>query len=236
MIEIHALHGFLGLPSDWNVFNLSCLHSYDLAEPAIVPSSDGFWGWAKRFNQIAMPNNGILLGYSLGGRLAMHALLDDPAKWKGGIIVSSHTGFKTEKEKTIRLKSDTAWAERFENEPWEDVIRDWNLQPVFGGFDFPIMRKENQFSRKNLGHLLRNFSRGYQDDLSITIQNFQQPILWICGKLDTNLLAGAKDLNFNHPLSRVEVVEGAAHRVPWEQPKKFFKLIQSFISEVSSCQ
>ncbi len=233
MMEIHAIHGFLGLPSDWQLFNFPKLHAYNLTDPAIAPSQDGLWGWAKRFNHYAQPKQGILLGYSLGGRLAMHALLENPNQWKGAIIVSSHPGLKTEKEKAARIQADSAWAERFEKEPWEKVIQDWNAQPVFAGMSFK--REEKLFSRKDLGHQLRHFSRGQQDDLSKTIQNFQLPILWICGQLDPLFKAAAKDLNFSHPLSRVEFVEGAAHRVPWEQPDQFLKVTQSFINEVSSC-
>lgn len=235
MLEIHAIHGFLGLPTDWDIFNLPHLHAYDLTDPAIEPSSAGFWEWAKRFNEHSSPKDGILLGYSLGGRLCMHALLENPTKWNAAIIVSSHTGFKTEKEKIARIQADEVWAKRFENEPWEQILQTWNAQSVFGGVDFPLVRPEHQFPREKRGHLLRVCSRGYQDDLSTAIENSSLPILWICGKLDTTFQAAAKELRFAHPLSEVHIVEGAAHRVPWEQPEKFLKLTQSFISEVSSC-
>lgn len=235
MTEIHALHGFLGLPEDWQHLKLPNLKTYDLSDTPIAPSSDGYWGWAQRFNHYASPKDGILLGYSLGGRLAMHALLENPSKWKAGIIISSHTGFKTEKEKAIRIQSDKYWAERFENEPWEKILQDWNAQSVFAGFDYPLVRLEKKFSRKHLGDLLRRFSRGHQDDISKAVQNLQVPILWINGKLDITFRTVAKELSFAHPFSRVEVVEGSAHRVPWEQPEKFLKLIQSFLYEVSSC-
>lgn len=234
-MELHAIHGFLGLPEDWHKFKMPSMRTYNLSDPEIAPGQDGFWGWAKRFNCHTLPSHGILMGYSLGGRLAMHALLDNPARWKAGIIISSHTGYKKDHERAARLAADAAWADRFENERWEKVLSDWNAQPVFAGMDFPMIRHEHQFSRKELGSILRLCSRGHQDDLSASIQNFQLPILWICGKLDPTFPAAAKNLHFSHPLSRVEIVEGAAHRVPWEQPEKFLKIIQSFINEVASC-
>jgi 2-succinyl-6-hydroxy-2,4-cyclohexadiene-1-carboxylate synthase len=235
-MEIHAIHGFLGLPTDWNLLNIPNLKTYDLTHPEIAPSTDGFWGWARRFNSFTAPQNGILMGYSLGGRLGMHALLENPNQWKAGIIIStSLAGYKTEQEKTARFKADCEWAELFEKEPWEKVLEAWNSQSTFAGVSYPIRREENQFSRKHLSQQLRLFSRAYQDDLSISIENFQLPILWVCGALDTNFQRAAKDLNIRHPLSRVEIIENTAHRVPWEQPEQFVKIIKSFIQEVSSC-
>ncbi len=235
MTEIHAIHGFLGLPTDWNLFNFSKLHAYNLTNPSIAPAADGFWGWAKRFNQEVQPKEGFMLGYSLGGRLGLHALLDRPNHWKGAIIVSSHTGFKTEKERMTRLQVDAEWADLFEKEPWEKVLQMWNIQSVFGGVDYPLMRQEKLFSRKHLADQLRFGSRGHQDDLSKPVQNLQMPLLWICGELDPTFHQVAKELSFAHPLSRIEIVHGAAHRVPWEQPHKFIKIVHSFINEVISC-
>lgn len=238
-MEIHAIHGFLGLPTDWDQFNFQNLYAHDLTNTEIVPSTDGFWGWARRFNQKVLKdsknNERILMGYSLGGRLAIHALLDNPSQWKAGIIISSHPGYKTESERSVCLQNDQAWAVRFENEPWDLVLQTWNAKPTFAGLEFPIIRHEDQFSRKQLAHQLRTCSRAYQDDLSKPLQNFRLPLLWICGKLDRNFVTSSKELNFVHPLSRVEIVEDAAHRVPWEQPEKFLNLIQSFKSEILSC-
>ncbi|QLH34926.1 MAG: hypothetical protein HWD61_01270 [Parachlamydiaceae bacterium] len=96
--------------------------------------------------QTLQSNSGVrqwgLDGIFFRGRLALHALFDEPNKWKAGIIISSHTGFKKESDKAARLLIDNAWAERFENDAWEKVLKDWNSQPVFGGMDFSIPRRE----------------------------------------------------------------------------------------------
>lgn len=233
MTRLHAIHGFLGLPSDWNVFKIPSLIAHDLTSPALSPSSDGFWGWAKRFNALSnSTEKKILLGYSLGGRLAIHALLDQPTQWLGGIIVSSNPGLKNSDEKSIRLQQDVRWAERFEKESWSSVLKAWNQQSVFAGISSPLPRHENQFDRQHLAQLLKVFSLGHQEDLTTSLSKLPIPILWIYGKFDTKFQNLSKNLSFSHPKSRVEFIEGAAHRVPWEQPIAFINLIQSFIQEV----
>ena len=235
MIKIHALHGFLGLSSDWKVFDLPNLHAHDLASGYLGVRSDGFWGWAKRFNQQVFPEQDIILGYSLGGRLALHALLDQPQQWRAAIIVSAHPGYNTGQEKTTRLRIDKWWAGQFENEPWEQVLSDWNAQSIFQGRPFPFSRQEHQFARKNLSEQLKTWSLGVQENLSDAIRSVQIPILWICGDLDIKFKNICQKLLFTHRQSRIKIVDDAWHRVPWERPEIFIQLIKSFIQEVTSC-
>jgi 2-succinyl-6-hydroxy-2,4-cyclohexadiene-1-carboxylate synthase len=229
MSRIHALHGFLGHHSDWNYLSIPGIQPHNLFDEAIRPGADGFWGWARRFNDYVSSDGDVILGYSLGGRLAMHALLNKPVKWKAAIIISSHTGLQSEDAKKARIADDHKWAERFENDPWHEVMADWGKQAVFGGIPHPLPRPESHFSRKEQAHLLRSCSRGYQDDLTDLLQNVNVPIHWICGELDLQ----AKELKFNHQKSRVNMIPGAAHRVPWEQPKLFTASINQFIKEVT---
>lgn len=231
MTKIHAIHGFLGLPSDWDQFGFSQLVAYNLFNSSISPSKEGFWEWAKRFNQ-RVESDGIMMGYSLGGRLGMHALLEQPHKWKAGIFISSHTGIKQHEEKSFRLSHDLKWALRFKSEDWNELVRDWNAQPVFGGIHPSLQRKESDFCREYLSLLLKYYSRGEQEDLSNAIQKIQVPILWVGGENDVAFEKAAKDLNFAHPQSKIHFIKGAAHRVPWEQPELFKTIIHSFLQEV----
>lgn len=230
--EIHAVHGFLGLPSDWNIFNFPNIITHNLFNGSISPSEDGFWEWAHRFNA-QVESNGIYLGYSLGGRLGMHALLDNPKKWKAAIFVSAHTGIQSPQDRSTRLQDDLKWAERFKSDPWDLVLSDWNAQSVFGGMPYLLPREEKDFCREHLSFLLTRYSRGHQDNLKDSIQQVYVPILWICGEKDHKFQQAAKDLLFHHKKSNVQIIPGAAHRVPWEQPHFFKQLVHTFINEVS---
>lgn len=234
MINIHALHGFLGLPSDWKAFNFESCYFHDFAQPEIAPCHDGFWGWAKRFNQYITSQNNVLMGYSMGGRLALHALLDQPEKWKAAVIISANPGVQSIEQKAARINADRVWADRFMHEPWQRLLKAWNDQEVFKGKQFPLSRHEHEFSRAHLSLLLTTFSLGLQEDLTLLMHQLNLPILWICGQQDSKFLELSKKINFFHKLSKVKTVEAAGHRVPWERPQQFKKLVQSFISEVYS--
>ena len=117
---IYALHGFLGKPSDWDFLDLQNIHAPNLHQ---APQAKDFWNWAEDFNRevAAQDDAPILLAYSMGGRLALHALLQGPKLWKAAIIVSAHTGLQSEQERTARLQSDAKLAEDFLHQPWAEV-------------------------------------------------------------------------------------------------------------------
>jgi 2-succinyl-6-hydroxy-2,4-cyclohexadiene-1-carboxylate synthase len=220
---IYALHGFLGHPSDWQAFTkIPSLVPCDLCQSGLALPHEGLWAWAQTFNRWvadhihdALPT---LLGYSLGGRLALHVLIDRPDLWQRAIIVSANTGLKTNDEKTKRLFHDEQWAKRFEVDPWELLMKDWNAQEIFGGHVMAPTREEKDYSRQTLAAMMRGWSLGYQEDLKEKLAELSIPILWITGELDRKFTALAQNVVLKHPSSRRIVVPGVAHRVPWESP------------------
>ena len=111
---ITCLHGFLGNPHDWDFLR-------DAGLAIETPPLD------------AIPPRGeILLGYSLGGRLALHALLAG-AQYKRAIFVSTGLGIEGDDARAARRAADEAWARRFETEDFDSVMAAWNAQPVLGG-------------------------------------------------------------------------------------------------------
>ena len=132
---IYALHGFLGRPDDWTKLLPSgaLFHSLNALDFFNDRSIHAFWRWAERFNHKAAIDNAprVLMGYSLGGRLAMHALILQPDLWDAAVIISAHGGLETAEERQQRCLADEQWAIRFENEPWQTLMQAWNTREVF---------------------------------------------------------------------------------------------------------
>jgi len=217
----YALHGYLGQPGDWKGFPY---HAVDLLKFPL-----GLWEWAEAFNS-SVEGRHFLIGYSLGGRLAMHALIASPEKWKGAVIISAHPGLQTKKKE--RLESDIEWARKFEEDPWDKVTAEWDAQEVFGGASSPFLRKEERYSRQKLGNMLRVCSLGRQDNLSPFINVLPMPILWVCGQDDLRFCAMAEQIEFVNPLSEVWIAPNAGHRVPWEQKVTFEKIVNQFFNRI----
>jgi 2-succinyl-6-hydroxy-2,4-cyclohexadiene-1-carboxylate synthase len=205
---IVALHGFLGRPADWDF-----LHDA------------GFEVDARELDDIPRSGNTIL-GYSMGGRLALHALLDG-ARYERAIIVSSGLGIEGERERVARREADEKWARRFETEDWETVMRDWNAQPLFGGH--VRVRRERDDDRSGVVKALRDYSPAALPPLVPRLHEIDIPVLWIAGERDTKYVAEAERAVSLLPKGELWICPGAAHRVPWEQPDAFIARLRALL-------
>lgn len=221
---IYALPGFLGLPSDWSALkkelSLTPIDPYQIAQP-----EEGFHKWAQEFNKILLKEP-ILLGYSMGARLCMYTLLESFPK--GLILISGNSGLKTPIDKKKRLSSDLIWAKRFQKESWESLMHSWNNRSVFS--EAPLIRSEKDYCRNILSSTLNHWSLAHQIDFSTILRQAPIPILWITGKLDKAY--SKKPMKFSHLLSQIWVVPFSGHRVPWEQPKAFLKILHQFLRSI----
>lgn len=233
-IYIHFLHGFLGLPADWNKITphlpfQSIVHSLDNLT-SFAASANAFNEAAERLNGslLSPPAKHIFVGYSLGGRLGLHSLcLGHP--WHAAVFISANPGLTTESEKEARIAHDAAWAMRFQIEPWNKVTESWDAQSVFAGQKNRLARQEENFDRQKLAHLLTEFSLSKQQNLRPQIKNIQTPILWVSGAQDTKFTALATEMAQLNSNIQAWVCPDAGHRVPWESTENFVGKLQEFI-------
>jgi|ERR1051326_3486431 2-succinyl-6-hydroxy-2,4-cyclohexadiene-1-carboxylate synthase len=171
----------------------------------------------------------VALGYSMGGRLALQTILDGTS-FDCAVIVSA--GLNLEEGREERRARDEAWAQRFENDPWPEVIREWNAQPVFGGH--VVAREERDYDRRELARQLRDYSPGVLPPLAPRLHEITVPMLWIAGERDHQYVDVAKRAVSLMPNAELWICPDAGHRVPWEQPRLFIERVRAFVSSPSS--
>jgi len=184
----------------------------------------GFLGKASDFPSIETPLH-VILGYSMGGRRALQALIDG-ASFDRAVIVSA--GLNLEEGREERRARDEEWARRFESDPWDEVIRDWNAQPVFGGH--VVARDERDYDRAELSRQLREYSPGALQPLAPRLHEITIPVLWIAGERDQKYVEVAKRAVSLLPNAELWICPDAGHRVPCEQPQRFVDRVRAFVS------
>lgn len=172
------------------------------------------------------PDEGdVLLGYSRGGRLALQALAEG-ARYRKAVVISS--GLNLEAGREERRARDEGWARRFEKDPWDEVLRDWNAQPLFGGH--AAERREGDYDRAELARELRELSPGLLEPLAPRLGGITIPVLWVAGERDHFYVEIARRAVALLPQGELWICPDAGHRVPWEQPRRFASRLRSFVA------
>jgi 2-succinyl-6-hydroxy-2,4-cyclohexadiene-1-carboxylate synthase len=234
-----CLHGFLGRGGDWDALHaawpseLPPLRCPDLFAAAALDETLEEFG-ARFAAAVAGEDPApVILGYSLGGRLALHALLARPRLWHGAVLVSTHLGLPDSGARHERRASDAAWGERFRAQQWDTLLAEWNAREVFRGRTQRLARPETAYDRNALGHALEAWSLGSQTWLAPRLASLAMPMLWIAGAEDHRYVAQAEQAAAHGKRIDVRIASGAAHRVPWEAPEWFAREVTDFVRDLA---
>jgi 2-succinyl-6-hydroxy-2,4-cyclohexadiene-1-carboxylate synthase len=207
-MEVLLVHGFCGLPQDWDTVRASLLekeadiqfHTPNLWRDLPPSQFSNLKAAAEKLAHLYGGKDLTVVGYSLGGRIVSHWPQSQWSRIKKMILISTHGGLSSLDEKSTRKTLDQTWAERFLNEPWNKLLADWNQQPVFAGDAVRPTRQEKDFDRKELAFALRSWSLSSHEG-----EEFQQlsqapfAIEYVVGKNDSKFFNYAEKLHTKRP-------------------------------------
>jgi 2-succinyl-6-hydroxy-2,4-cyclohexadiene-1-carboxylate synthase len=225
---LYCLHGAFGHAEQWGWLRKHLepglrLHAVDLWQTPQLPLE----AWGRWFSQsvASAPGPRFLLGYSMGGRLAMHALLAAPEAWCAAALVSAHTGLGTAREREARRQADARWLERWLTDSPTAFWQAWCSQPVFeNGEAQPVPHWHPQMDRA-----FGPWSLAQQSPLLGQLGGLQCPLLWVAGAGDPKFARLSAQASRQTPGSALTVIQQAGHRVPWEAPKAFASRLGDFL-------
>lgn len=182
------------------------------------------------------PGRNILVGYSMGGRLALHALLQAAGTdlFAGAVMVSAHPGLTDERERILRMAADAEWAAQALVGDWKEFLGKWDGQAVLEATAAPAWgdRRPLEPRRQAVARSFMDWSLGKQADLRGSLAAVQVPVLWVTGERDEKFTELAGTAVPHLPGGRHEVLPGAGHRLPWEQSAEFARLVATFLADL----
>ncbi len=141
-----------------------------------------------------------LLGYSMGGRLALYFTCHFPERLTRVVLESASPGLKTAQERQERVKQDEAISHQLATIPLPDFLDQWYRNPLFTSLKkFPdrystmLQRRQNN-NPIELSHALRGFSTGQQPSLWPKLHRIEVPLLLLVGALDHKFVALNRDM------------------------------------------
>mgnify|MGYP000209277296 FL=1 len=231
-MRIVALHGQLGMASDWDGLAgkmAGADHEVSAVDlwSYLADGEVGMEEFGRKLNQDERDGQ-VLLGYSMGGRLALHALLDEPEKWKAAVIVSAHAGLTPEHKEQRRVVDDE-WASKAEHLPWTKFLGLWNKQGVLGNEVMP----DRASLEKRRAEISRSFNCWSLAEQEILLEKIavaiEIPVLFVMGKNDKKFLSLWDMLGSGMDNATVLSVSDAGHRVPWEAEDDFIDGMLSWL-------
>ena len=129
-----------------------------------------------------------LLGYSMGGRLALYTAITHPTLMHTLILESASPGLESDAERLARIHSDDQLAHKIEVEGLENFVEYWTNLPLFATQSDEVReRLKRQRLRNNplgLANSLRGMGTGVQSSLWHRLNEIACPTLLITGKGD----------------------------------------------------
>ena len=236
-MKIFCIHGNFQTAKVWQPLEERMKAGFSdlemFTEDLCAKQFQSFDDWTEDFcGRVEIQANGeksILLGYSLGGRLALHACLSRPDLWKSAIVVGADPGLESEEEKKLQLDRDQNWAERLKREPLEKLVDEWDAQPVFCGIENQAPRNLGEMDPDRLSQHVEVFSKGLQQNLAPKLAELKNlPILFVSGEKDQKYLVIGKKLAKSSSVINAQVIADAGHRVPWENTESFVQVLIDF--------
>lgn len=170
-----------------------------------------------------------LVGYSLGGRVAMYFACQPREGLCGLVVEGGHPGLADENQRLLRRRNDAAWAERFRREPLTQVFADWYQQPVFASLDAAqraaLIALRSRNNGGTLAAMLQASSLAEQPDLREALRAREFPFHYLCGERDGKFRAIADELS-----ATTHVINHAGHNAHRENPDAVVACLAQFLA------
>jgi len=220
------LHGFAQSPECWAALcgpGDACprLPGHGMA-PEDVPS---FTELASRLAARLEPAT-HLVGYSMGGRLALAIALQVPARVDRLTIISAHPGIADPSERARRAADDERLASSIEDRGMTSFVEDWEALPMWASQRrlAPSARAAQRAARlthqeHGLSAVLRKLGPGVMPDLWPAIRALPMPVDLVVGALDHRYVQIARAMADVIPHATLHIVDEVGHNVVLEAPR-----------------
>lgn len=168
-----------------------------------------------------------LLGYSMGGRLALQIALEAPGVFSSITAISAHPGFSSVEDLRERQGDDSRWAKLL-LEDWDKFWSQWNQRGALSGTPIPEIAAPTPLERRQWANVLENWGTGRQAYLPPLLRDSPAALQCVVGGNDRTYVKHLESYPFN--VKKV-TIPGAGHRVPLERPHELAEVLRDWALE-----
>jgi 2-succinyl-6-hydroxy-2,4-cyclohexadiene-1-carboxylate synthase len=221
MPEVVFLPGFMQHADAWSPVAAAVGERYP---SKIVDFST--WTFDGRLSEIqaATAAGDVLVGYSMGGRLALHAALREPERYGGLVMLGVSAGIEDAVEREARANTDQELAAWIESHSIEEVVARWERNLVFESQSAAVVASQRpgrlRHDPADLAQLLRSAGQGALAPVWDRLGQLSMPVLALAGENDSKYREAAQRIRASAE-ARIDagVIPGAGHAAHLEQPR-----------------
>ncbi len=229
------LHGFTHTGASWDPVVAALGERYR----ALVPDIRGH-GLASSAHPVTLPaviadldalapERFTLAGYSMGGRLALHAALALPERVDRLVLIGSSPGIADRGEREDRRRADDALAAEIERSSIDGFARRWAQTPVLAGLPDDVLARVHadrlRSTPSGLARALRRLGTGALPSLWHRLGELRGPVTLVVGEGDEKFGAIAERMAALTADVATVVVPGTGHAVHLEAPVRVAEII-----------
>lgn len=237
------LHGFMGSSADWNAVADALADTFfcigvDLPGHGrsldVAPETCTMRGTAdavvRTLDTLQLPQC-ALVGYSMGGRLALYLALHHPERFTRLVLESASPGLETPEARAERRALDEKRAHQLETLDLGVFLREWYRQPLFASLDWHPGLREQMIEAclgndaAGLARSLRGIGTGRQPSLWERLRGLRVSTCAVAGALDTKYVDLARRMAARAERMDVRIVPDTGHNVHAEQPQVFISFL-----------
>jgi 2-succinyl-6-hydroxy-2,4-cyclohexadiene-1-carboxylate synthase len=221
-------HGFTQTARSWATFERRLRHRLGDVETVAVdlpghgdappPADADLWTSAERLTTVG--GVGTYIGYSMGGRVALHAALASPDAVRRLVLIGATAGIDDPDERRARQEADERLADHIDTVGVPAFVDEWLSNALFAGLtDATSLRADRlRNTAAGLSASLRATGTGTQTPLWDRLGAIRCPVLVLVGEHDPKFTELGRRLVDALPEAELTVVPGAGHSVHLEQP------------------
>ncbi|MEE2767825.1 MAG: 2-succinyl-6-hydroxy-2,4-cyclohexadiene-1-carboxylate synthase [Actinomycetota bacterium] len=178
-----------------------------------------------------------VLGYSMGGRLALGLAIQHPERVQRSVLVSASAGVADNAQRTARRRADDQLAEELLERGIEWFVNYWMGLPMFASQDrlHPDILEASRRQRlendpRGLARSLRGVGSGNQPPLWRRLDEVAGPVLIVVGEEDTQFRSLGVRMATGLRDAAIAVIPEAGHACHLENPEATTTAVSNFLS------
>ncbi|HEY0970951.1 MAG TPA: 2-succinyl-6-hydroxy-2,4-cyclohexadiene-1-carboxylate synthase [Gemmatimonadales bacterium] len=243
------LHGFTGSAETWAPFVATLGARHSIVAPDLTgharsdaPADAARYAMGPCVRDLVALLDALgigrcsVLGYSMGGRVALSLALAAPERVSALVLESASPGIADPAERAARAMADAALADDIERDGVATFAERWARLPMWASQERMTEEARERLRAQRLSHAarglansLRGAGQGSAPAVHDHLSALRVPTLLVAGALDAKYERIAREMRQCIPYAELRIIEDAGHAVHIEAPAELARVVGEFL-------